>query len=188
MIEPYRNSRVDQIASFSRGFLEFRFQYWYGTHQATLSISRRAFLSLERRESRNSSAHRFLSNTVSPGFVTEHGNCSRIANVCHYRILGSRRERVLHVQVQKKSSVEASFTRTRECRCTEKTRLYEIIDTFQTENREFAIVQVDLIDTTITPKFRNVNNANTRWLFIVTQACLKKERTQEGKSYLHTLL
>lgn len=35
-----------------------------------------------------------------------------------------------------------------------------IIDTFQTAGGEFAIVQVDLIDTTITPKFRNANTAN----------------------------
>ncbi|KAL0120218.1 hypothetical protein PUN28_008107 [Cardiocondyla obscurior] len=41
-----------------------------------------------RRESRNTGVHRFLSNTVSPGFVIEPSNHSRMANARRYRILG----------------------------------------------------------------------------------------------------
>lgn len=65
---------------------------------------------------------------------------------------GSRGERVPRVVAKAVKKIRWSkriLLERGKCRCTENTRDCGIIDTFQTAGREFAIVQVDLIDTTI---------------------------------------
>lgn len=146
MLIKLRASHVD--------FLNFDFSIGMARiGQLCLRLSR-AFcgLSLERRESRNSSAHGFLSNTVSPGFVIEHSNRSQMANV---RILGKLKgESPTSWLGEKNRRLKRVLPEWGKCRCMEKTRLW---DNWYVLERKFAIVQVDLIDTTITPKFRNAN-------------------------------
>jgi len=117
------------MASFSRGFLEFRFQYRHDPHWATLSISSRTFhgLSLERRESRNSGARGFLSNTVSPDFVTEHGQPFTNGECSPLSYIGEIEGIESHVtDRRKKSSGQSEFYRNGgKYRWTEQKRLWD---------------------------------------------------------------
>lgn len=114
---------------------------------------------------------RFLSNIVSPGFVTEqqpftNGECSPLSDI------GEDEGKESRVVIRQKKSfvLEGSFTRTRQMFNGRWKRDWDNWHVSDRERIQYRTGQSHRHNT-ITPKFRNANTANTRCFVIAAQVC-----------------
>lgn len=88
VLKPCCDFCVDRIASFSREFLEFRFQYWHALGNL-VDLGAAAFHSRKTRTSKRQHTDSCLIPYLPP-FVTKHGNHSRSADQILEKSMGEK--------------------------------------------------------------------------------------------------